>query len=180
MKPKNNNENQLVSLGSGDSGETPGKGDCGPWTTGDLAKMTQSTVRTVRFYEEAGLISPCERSDGGHRVYRKEELSRLELVLDLREIGLSLQEIKALFELKADSKNQVDASRQICERLQARVDELQEKITKLRKLRSELVATIGILAECSGCTTKSFPQSCSGCDVIEGEDMPRAVRLLWS
>ena len=62
-------------------------------SSGDLARATGNTVRTIRFYEEEGLLRPAEVSEGGHRRYTEEDLERLRLIIDLRELGLALCEI---------------------------------------------------------------------------------------
>ncbi|MBT8451830.1 MAG: MerR family transcriptional regulator, partial [Deltaproteobacteria bacterium] len=54
-------------------------------TTGDMARLSQSTLRTVRFYEQEGLIEPERRSSCGHRLFSARELLKLQLALDLRE-----------------------------------------------------------------------------------------------
>lgn len=64
------------------------------WKVGDLAKMTGLTVRTMRFYDQIGLFSPSDQTESGHRLYNKSDLSRLHQILTLKELGLSLEEIK--------------------------------------------------------------------------------------
>jgi DNA-binding transcriptional MerR regulator len=74
-------------------------------TTGDMARLSDSTLRTVRFYEQEGLIEPERRSACGHRLFSGRELMKLQLALDLREAGLSLQNIKDLFCLKSTDRH---------------------------------------------------------------------------
>lgn len=148
-------------------------------TSGDLARSCKTTVRTVRFYEEAGLVEPSQRSDGGHRLYEAIQVLRLQLVLDLRESGLALQDIKDLFSLKKDSHSSVEASERMVRLLQSRLDEMQAKISVLRRLREELSTMVAMLGDCNGCTSSSFPRECSGCDVMARPDLPRAMLLLW-
>lgn len=148
-------------------------------TTGDMARLTDSTLRTVRFYEEAGLLCPTTRSDGGHRMFDDKELLKLQLILDLREACLSLSDIKQLFELKNTCANAEEASEQMSQILGRQIDEMQKKITKLRRLREELASTVSVIRECQTCPTPSFPRSCGGCEMLERVDLPRAVKLLW-
>ncbi|MBW2461164.1 MAG: MerR family transcriptional regulator, partial [Deltaproteobacteria bacterium] len=101
-------------------------------TTGDMARLTESTLRTVRFYEEAGLLRPASRSDGGHRMFDERELLKLQLILDLREACLSLSDIKELFDLKNTCKSAGEASGLMSGILGRQIDEMQTKITKLR------------------------------------------------
>lgn len=66
------------------------------WKVGELAKLTGLTIRTLRFYDQIGLFSPSEYSDSGHRLYNEADLSRLQQILSLKELGLSLEEIKSV------------------------------------------------------------------------------------
>ena len=81
-------------------------------TTGDMARLSDSTLRTVRFYQQEGLIEPERRSNCGHRLFSGRELMKLQLALDLREAGLSLHSIKDLFCLKLTA-SQVQAVRKL-------------------------------------------------------------------
>ena len=74
-------------------------------SSGDLARATGTTVRTIRFYEEEGLLKPAVVSDGGHRRYTEDELERLRLISDLRELGLSLCEIRSILDLRSGCNN---------------------------------------------------------------------------
>jgi DNA-binding transcriptional MerR regulator len=65
------------------------------WKVGDLAKMTGLTVRTLRFYDQIGLFSPSGQTESGHRLYSESDLSRLQQILSLKELGLSLEEVKS-------------------------------------------------------------------------------------
>ena len=65
---------------------------------GDLAKLTDTTPRTIRYYEEMGLLaSEHTREPGEHRTYGEEDLDRLQELLRLRELlGVSLEELREL------------------------------------------------------------------------------------
>lgn len=148
-------------------------------TTGDLAKACETTVRTVRFYEEAGVLCPEMRSEGGHRLFGQNDLAKLQLIMDLREAGVSLNEIKSLFELKKRCTSAEQASTCMSEVLEQQLEEMQRKIAILRRLRDELAASLAILKECQSCEMTAFPKSCRDCDVLDRDDLPRALRLLW-
>lgn len=160
--------------------ETAGNPCSGLLTTGDMARLTGSTLRTVRFYEEAGLLEPHDRDQGCHRMFDQKELLKLQLVLDLREAGLSLADIKELFALKAACSSASDASEKMALILERQIDEMQKKIAKLRRLREELASTVVVINECRGCAEPRFPRACCDCEVLNRADLPRAVRLLWS
>ncbi|MFH8989640.1 MerR family transcriptional regulator [Streptomyces sp. NPDC017940] len=61
---------------------------------GELARRTGSTVKTIRFYSDRGLIEPAERSPAGYRRYDTEAVARVELVRTLRDLGLDLDTIR--------------------------------------------------------------------------------------
>jgi len=149
-------------------------------STGDLARHCETTVRTVRFYEEAGLIEPDQRSDGGHRMFRPDQLAKLQLIMDLREAGLSLQDIKALFDLKKGCPSAEQASSEMAEALEAQIACMTKKIAVLRRLREELASMVSAIRECAQCDHHEFHSKCEGCDVMQRPELPRAMRLLWS
>lgn len=64
------------------------------WKIGDLAEKVGLSVRTLRYYEELGLLKPSERTDAGHRLYLEADIMRLQQIVSLRQLGLSLEEIK--------------------------------------------------------------------------------------
>ena len=150
-----------------------------PLSSGDMARGCETTVRTVRFYEEAGLIEPVARSEGGHRMYSPEQLLKLQLIMDLREAGLSLQDIKSLFELKQRCGDAESASKQMADALEAQIACMQRKISVLRRLREELASMVATIRECEHCHAPDFKEQCDGCDVMARPDVPRAMRLLW-
>jgi DNA-binding transcriptional MerR regulator len=64
---------------------------------GELAKTAGTTPRTVRYYEEIGLLAACDRSAGAHREYGEADLARLKELLRLKSmLGLSLEELKSV------------------------------------------------------------------------------------
>lgn len=67
-------------------------------TVGEVSELAGVTVRTLHHYDEIGLLSPSERSDAGYRLYSHEDLERLQEVLVWRQLGFSLQGIKALLD----------------------------------------------------------------------------------
>jgi MerR family transcriptional regulator, Zn(II)-responsive regulator of zntA len=149
-------------------------------TTGDMARRSNSTLRTVRFYEEEGILRPAKRSEGGHRLFPESELDRLQLVSDLRASGLSLDEIKALLELKTAKASGGEAANEATRALAVRIEELGHKLEVLTRLRDDLTRTAGAMAECLGCTDPKFPHHCDTCTVMQPHDLPRGMRVLWS
>ena len=67
------------------------------YTIGELAKQFDITTRSIRFYEDEGLLSP--RRQGQHRIYNNKDRVRLKLILRGKRLGFSLAETRRLFEL---------------------------------------------------------------------------------
>lgn len=162
-------------------GANGGRRKDGLLTTGDMARLSRNTLRTVRFYEESGLLMPVQRTDGGHRLFPRRELGKLQLISDLRAAGFSLDEIKEVIEVKQHSTSGADASRGIIERLDHQIGTMKERIALLERLLGELDRTRQLLAECHGCTDdKRFPDGCGSCEVMaEVDSIPNAASVLW-
>ncbi|MEJ8544977.1 MerR family transcriptional regulator [Brevibacillus borstelensis] len=68
----------------------------GRFSIGEVAKSTGTTVKTVRYYDEIGLLKPTMHTEGGHRLYTTEEIWRLELILTLRYLNFGIDEIRKI------------------------------------------------------------------------------------
>lgn len=66
---------------------------------GELAAELETTPKTLRLYEELGLLSAPDRTAAGYRVYSESVVARARLVLGLRRIGLSIDEVRALVQV---------------------------------------------------------------------------------
>jgi DNA-binding transcriptional MerR regulator len=149
-------------------------------TTGEMARRSSNTLRTVRFYEEEGILRPVRRTDGGHRLFDRRELERLMLVSDMRAAGLSLDEIKQLLEIKQRAPSGGDAARQATEVLTRRIAELREKLAVLQRLQEDLAETTAVIAGCMECNHTHVPGRCDTCEVMaERPSLPRSLRVLW-
>ena len=63
---------------------------------GEVAERIGLSLRTIRYYEEVGLIAPSARSQGGFRLYTERDAGRLQLVKDMKPLGFSLDEMRDL------------------------------------------------------------------------------------
>ncbi|WP_256872378.1 MerR family transcriptional regulator [Paenibacillus sp. 79R4] len=63
---------------------------------GEVAKLTGSTVKTIRYYDEIGLLKPTAYTEGGHRLYSSDDIWRLELIATLRYLDFGIDEIHQL------------------------------------------------------------------------------------
>ncbi|WP_133065311.1 MerR family transcriptional regulator [Virgibacillus profundi] len=73
------------------------------WKVGELATLTGLTIRTLRYYDQIHLFSPSEFTESGHRLYTKSDLTNLQQILSLKQMGLSLDDIKTVMMNKEES-----------------------------------------------------------------------------
>jgi DNA-binding transcriptional MerR regulator len=67
---------------------------------GEVAERVGLSLRTVRFYEEQGLITPEGRTDGGFRLYTEEHVDRLLLIKHMKPLGFSIQQMRELLDTR--------------------------------------------------------------------------------
>jgi MerR family Zn(II)-responsive transcriptional regulator of zntA len=147
-----------------------------------MARLSNSTLRTVRFYEEEGILRPAKRTEGGHRLFRRTELDRLLFVTDLRTAGLSLDEIKEILELKKSAASGEAAAKEARRIFTSRIQELEGKVAVLTRLRDEFSRTSDIVSACLSCRdNEHFPDACGDCSVMTSHaSLPRSARVVWS
>jgi DNA-binding transcriptional MerR regulator len=144
------------------------------YTSGDLARATGNTVRTIRFYEEEGLLEPAEVSDGGHRRYTDNDLERLKLIGDLRELGMSLCEIRDVLALRKGCSCVAEFADRLEHSLSAHVAEAQRRIERLDRVRREIERTISLVHS----HIETPDGSVRPCDLSCGPDAPKMLRVL--
>jgi Cu(I)-responsive transcriptional regulator len=118
---------------------------------GELARRTDTKVETVRYYERIGLLAAPARTAGNYRAYGPEQhLNRLSFIRRSRDLGFSLDQVRALLDLADQRDRSCEAVDAIAKEHRAEVD---RKIADLRALRRELDSMIdqcrcGTVAEC--------------------------------
>lgn len=112
-----------------------------PVQIGKLAKQLGITTRTIRYYEEIGLMGPSERRVGGTRSYSRDEVLRLKFILKLKELGISLKEMLGLAEtFDAHNQNFDTITPQVLEILDLHIGKIDDKIGRLASLRSDIAS----------------------------------------
>jgi len=134
---------------------------------GELAAKTDTTLRTLHYYEELGLIEPADRTKGGFRLYHPHATQELQYIQYLRELGIGLPQIQLLVEARATE----DGERCDCVRdvLRSELRRVQSTIHQYARLRDELEATLDVLEDCVDRRCHETPGSerCGACDVTE-------------
>ncbi|OGH02736.1 MAG: MerR family transcriptional regulator [Candidatus Lambdaproteobacteria bacterium RIFOXYD1_FULL_56_27] len=105
---------------------------------GDLAKQLGITTRTIRYYEEIGLMPSPERLGSGVRCYGKEGVLRLKFILKLKELGITLAEMQELSDLYRSTQAQTVVMPRLVEILDGHIAKIDQKISRISLLRQEL------------------------------------------
>lgn len=104
---------------------------------GALAKQTGLSVQTIRFYEQQGLVSVPERTEGNYRLYDAESLRQLGFIKQCRNLGLTLDEIRELIKHQATPE---EACGEINHIVDIHVQEVDARIAELTALRNQLIS----------------------------------------
>ncbi len=113
-------------------------------TIGDLSRKTGVKIPTIRYYEQMGLMTAAERSEGNQRRYAAPERERLSFIKHARELGLTIEAIRELIDLSAHPQCPCDQADRIAAE---QLNSVRERIEKLRRLEKELER---ITTRCAG------------------------------
>lgn len=107
----------------------------GPYSIGNVSKLTDIKIETIRYYEKIGLVDEPARSEGGNRLYLDEHVRQLKFVKRARQLGFSLNEIRALLKLSSDSKEHCSSAKYIADK---HLIDVEKKIIDLQQLAKVL------------------------------------------
>jgi DNA-binding transcriptional MerR regulator len=105
---------------------------------GELAAKVGLTERTIRYYEERGLLESVKRLDGGQRVYTDDDVRRLKFIQKLKVLGLSLAEMQELETLYGRHHTNAKVLPRLIELLDSHLDTVSTRLGELAALRDEI------------------------------------------
>jgi DNA-binding transcriptional MerR regulator len=105
---------------------------------GELAAKVGVTERTIRYYEERGLLESVKRLDGGQRVYTDDDIRRLKFIQKLKVLGLSLAEMQELETLYGRHHTNAKVLPRLIELLDSHLATVGERLGELAALRDEI------------------------------------------
>ena len=106
---------------------------------GELSHLTEMSPRTIRYYEEIGLLNSVKRIEGGKRVYTDEDLHRLRFIQRLKHIGLALSEMLELEDIYRIHRTNKKVLPRLLELLGNHVEKIDERMDHLVKLKAEIL-----------------------------------------
>ena len=138
---------------------------------GELAKLTNTSTKTIRFYEDSGLLPPPARSASGYRDYGPEIVDRLSFIHRGQAAGLTLQKVRQILAIHDRGEQPCGHVRQV---LNTRLDQVRTQIAELVALEGHLQT---LLDRASGSAPTEHDRS-AVCWILESDsDTPADVEL---
>jgi DNA-binding transcriptional MerR regulator len=135
---------------------------------GELAEMFGVTARTIRYYEELGLLEAAGREEGGHRRYPERNVIHLKRIQQLKDYDLSLAEIRELFDLARRDRSGEQVRSRLAQKYREKLEEAQKRRTALDSYIADLgwhieqLEKVKDFNECPGlsCDSCSWSDKC--------------------
>jgi DNA-binding transcriptional MerR regulator len=106
---------------------------------GELSRQLEMSQRTIRYYEEIGLLNSIKRVEGGRRIYTEKDLRRLKLIKRLKIMGMTLSEMQELESMWSYEKSNEKLLKRLLELLGNHLKRLEDRIADLDILRHEIL-----------------------------------------
>jgi DNA-binding transcriptional MerR regulator len=107
---------------------------------GELANLLEMSPRTIRYYEEIGLLNSIKRIEGGKRIYTDKDFQRLRFITRLKHLGLTLSEMLELEDIYQIHQTNRKVLSRVLELLDAHATKIDERINSLNKLRADIIS----------------------------------------
>ncbi|MCK5679690.1 MerR family transcriptional regulator [bacterium] len=105
---------------------------------GEIGKILDLSTRTIRYYEEIGLLNTVKRIEGGRRIYTEEDLRRLRFIKKLKLLGLSLGDMAELENHYNRHRTNKKVLPKVAELLRRHSAEVESRLTELGTLKQEI------------------------------------------
>ena len=106
---------------------------------GEIAYLLELSPRTVRYYEEIGLLNSVKRVEGGKRIYTDKDFQRLKFITRLKHLGLTLSEMLELEDIYQIHRTNKKVLPRLLELLDTHAVKIDERINSLNKLKADIL-----------------------------------------
>ncbi|MDV7103252.1 Cu(I)-responsive transcriptional regulator [Vibrio sp. TH_r3] len=100
-----------------------------------VVKLTNLSAKSIRLYEQKGVISPPFRSDNGYRQYNQSHIEELQIIARAKRVGFTLDECKELVSLALNPKA---TSAEVKQKTQQKLQEVEQKLIELTEIKNQL------------------------------------------
>lgn len=147
---------------------------------GEFARLAETNLRTLRYYEELGILLPAERSPGGFRYYRETDVNRLNMIRQLQDLGMQLEDIGELLTSRDEGLSREKLLGKVRTILGRQDQLLSTRIDELDEQRKRIARALAKTAECAACTTSPEAENnfCEPCPCT-GAPLPKSISALF-
>lgn len=145
---------------------------------GEVASKLATSIRTIRYYEEEGLLTPI-RTPRGTRLYSENHVTRLKVVLRLAKIGFSIGAIRKIAEIREQSQTGDESSVQVEHHLEMVLSAIGGQIKELERITHEINEARQVISGCNGCSNTPSTQGCPDCPVRKKLKDIELLNLVW-
>jgi DNA-binding transcriptional MerR regulator len=145
---------------------------------GEVARMLNTSIRSIRYYEEESLLKPI-RTKGGTRLYSVNHVERLKAILRLTHNGFSIESIRVISEAREKCKNGDESSKVMANLLNKTLTNLEKQIQMLNSLKKEIKSAKEIIIDCTGCENIPSSKGCPHCPVRKKLNQIELLNLIW-
>lgn len=147
-------------------------------SAGEVAELLGVTLRTVRYYEEQGLVTPA-RTDKGTRYYSEFDAQRLEVCVRLAAAGVSIKTLRQLATIRKNARSGRESSHQLVDVFDEIRGDLRSLLANVRYLLSDLEKTERLVRTCWECPLRPNRRDCPECPCEEQLDSAFILHLTW-
>ena len=145
---------------------------------GEVAALLQTTIRTIRYYEEERLLSPL-RTNKGTRLYTKIHIARLRAILHLVKNGFPIENIRLISGARESCETGRESSKKVVAMLDESVTGIDLQIKALETLRGEFESARMLAEMCGNCANRPNSKDCPECPVKANRNRVELLTLLW-
>jgi len=144
---------------------------------GEVAGLLDTTPRTLRFYEEQGMLMPF-RTAKGTRLYSQEDIARLRVIQHLVRLDVPLRTVRELAVARPESRSGDEASHKVFALLNELRLDVKEKQRECQDALQQISAALQLVEQCFGCRNKPTFRGCKDCPVEEQTNKTHLFHLI--
>ena len=145
---------------------------------GEVASKLATSIRTIRYYEEEGLLTSI-RTPRGTRLYSENHIARLKVILRLTKLGFSIEAIRKLAEIREKSQTGNESSIQVDHHLETILNTIGYQIKELERTIHEINEARQVISGCNGCSNTPNTKGCPDCPVRKKLNDIELLNLVW-
>jgi DNA-binding transcriptional MerR regulator len=146
---------------------------------GEVARRLGTTVRTLRYYEQQGLLTP-PRTPKGTRLYSSWHVARFRAALLLIDLGIPLEDVVAITRARPGSPSGSVSSRKVLKALQGLRATVRDRRARLDALLQDIARAGDLVATCLDCTLEPTNTTCPDCPCSTRFAEAQMLALTWS